>query len=531
MSYKVIVAKYNENMDWFNNISESAAQNYIVYDKGSSPIPDSFPKQQIFRRKNLGREVESFIFYILENYYNLPDYVIFLQGHPFDHADGCTPENIQQKIEELVGGHPKQSCSFYGDHRNMDNFPGMQIHKFINHILGEKNFEKCCFCPGCQYLTTRDDILSKPIEFYKNLQVMLINGEKDYNICHHVVRDFNPHALSGWEFERIMYEVLIHRGDLPAYMKSKRYLVTGGAGFIGSNLVDRLLEEGNNVIVIDNLCTGNEENLAAAREKYPAERLHFIKGDVKDKDVLYSAGTVDGVFHMAAMSKVLPSLDNIEMVDFCNDENVKGTISVLKYAATMLPREPIKVVYSASSTYYGSQPIPHKEDMLPDCQTPYAASKYCGEVYCKMFSLFRNVPTVRLRYFMVYGEREPCVGQYAIVTGIFAKNRAEGRPLEIHGDGEQTRDFVYVGDVCRACIMAMNRPDLTDETINVGTGEMISIKELANIISPNQVFVAGRKIDLRQTKCDTGKIEEIFGWRPQTRIKDWLLKLFVPENM
>ena len=114
MSYKVVVAKYNENMDWLNNISTAGvSQIYIVYDKGSSPIPDSFPTKQIFRRENIGREAESFLFYILENYYNLPDYVILLQGHPFDHADDCTQENIQQKIEDLVGSKPKQSCFFY----------------------------------------------------------------------------------------------------------------------------------------------------------------------------------------------------------------------------------------------------------------------------------------------------------------------------------------------------------------------------------------------------------------------------------
>jgi hypothetical protein len=218
MSYKVIVAKYNENMDWLNRVS---VQNYIVYDKGSSPIPDSFPKQQIFRRENIGREADSFLFYILENYYNLPEYLIFLQGHPFDHVYDCTPENIQQKIEDLVGAKPKQSCFFYCNpcYKNMEFYPGMQINKYMDFILGKQPPENYCFAAGCQYLATRDDILAKPINFYKNLRNMIINGETDGYIAHHVARDFDPHALSGWEFERIMYEVLIHRGDLPEHMK------------------------------------------------------------------------------------------------------------------------------------------------------------------------------------------------------------------------------------------------------------------------------------------------------------------------
>ena len=191
-----------------------------------------------------------------------------------------------------------------------------------------------------------------------------------------------------------------------------RYLVTGGAGFIGSTLVNKL-KKNNEVVVIDNLTTGTNV----------PEGVEFIQGDVTDSSVYAKVGKVDGIFHLAAMSKVLPSLGDPSMVDFCTHQNVMGTIQVLKFAASFEP--PVKVVYSASSTYYGNNPVPNVETQLPDCQSPYALSKYVGELYCQLFSRLYNVPTVRLRYFMVFGPGEPSEGPYAVVTGIFRKNKNE----------------------------------------------------------------------------------------------------------
>ena len=292
-----------------------------------------------------------------------------------------------------------------------------------------------------------------------------------------------------------------------------RYLVTGGAGFIGSRLVVKLLKF-SNVVVLDNLSTGSIIN----------EDAEFIHGDITDAEVYSKIGKVDGIFHMAAMSKVLPSLGDPKMVDFCNYNNVNGTINVLKFAASFTP--PIKVIYSASSTCYGLNDIPNVETQLPDCQSPYALSKYIGELYCGLFSRLYQVPTVRLRYFMVFGPGEPSTGSYAIVTGIFNKNKKENKPLCIHGDGSQTRDFVHVDDVAEANVRAMES-DLDNNTIYVGTGEMTSIKELADMISDNQVFANSRKNDLKHTQADCSEIERLLNWKPRISIKNILLNCMI----
>jgi nucleoside-diphosphate-sugar epimerase len=291
-----------------------------------------------------------------------------------------------------------------------------------------------------------------------------------------------------------------------------RYLVTGGAGFIGSTLVNRLSKT-HEVIVVDNLSTGNIDYVSMN------SNVTFIQGDVTDSSVFEKVGKVDGIFHLAAMSKVLPSLGDPKMIDFCTHQNVNGTIQVLKFALSHEP--PVKVVYSASSTCYGMNPVPQHEGQLPDCQTPYALSKYCGELYCEMYSRLYNVPTIRLRYFMVFGPNEPATGSYAIVSGIFLKRKRENLPLLIHGDGSQTRDFVHVEDVCTANILAMES-DLYNETMNVGTGRRLSIKDLANSISDNQVHTEKRQVDLEATESDNSKLQRLLNWTPQMKIEDYV---------
>lgn len=298
--------------------------------------------------------------------------------------------------------------------------------------------------------------------------------------------------------------------------KNLKYLVTGGAGFIGSNLCELLLQNGHQVRVLDNLFSGNIDYIPKH------DGLEFIKGDVTDLNVCLDATkNVDGIFHLAAMSKVLPSLENPDMIDFCTQQNVLGTLNILKAARNQT--HPLKVVYSASSTYYGNNPIPQNENMLPDCQTPYAMTKYIGELYCEQFSRLYNVPTVRLRYFMVYGPREPSQGPYAVVSGIFLNQMKNGQALTVHGDGSQTRDFVHVSDIAKANLLAMES-DLYNETINVGTGQMISIKELADLISCNQTFTPPRKIDLKGTKADINTLKEKLKWVPSIDFKTSIIK-------
>jgi UDP-glucose 4-epimerase len=219
------------------------------------------------------------------------------------------------------------------------------------------------------------------------------------------------------------------------------------------------------------------------------------------------------------MSKVLPSLTEPNMIEFCTMQNVFGTINVLKYAVSF--DKPIKVIYSASSTYYGLNNIPNIETQLPDCQSPYALTKYIGELYCDMFYKLYNLPNVRLRYFMVFGPGQPFEGQYAVVTGIFIDRCKNNKSLLIHGDGTQTRDFVHVDDVVQANILAMES-SLVNDTINVGTGKMTSIKEIADLISQDQIHIESRKNDLKNTLSDCDKIQRLLKWKPTKSIQNSL---------
>ncbi len=295
----------------------------------------------------------------------------------------------------------------------------------------------------------------------------------------------------------------------------KFVLVTGGAGFIGSNLCNALLKNNYRVRVLDNLSTGNIDYLP----KDP--NLEFINGDITDSNTCLNAcKDVSGVFHLAAMSKVLPSLLDNNMINFCTEVNVKGTLNILNACKTQ-PNPP-KLIYSASSTCYGSRPIPHSENTHVDCTTPYSLTKHIGEQYCEFYSKFYNLKTIRLRYFMVYGPNEPCVGNYAIVTGIFLKNKAENKPLNIHGDGSQTRDFIHVTDVVNATILAYES-DLTDITLNIGSGKNYSIKKLANWISTDQIHTESRDHDLKDTLADISLVKEKLGWKPKYDFKKCIL--------
>ncbi len=218
-------------------------------------------------------------------------------------------------------------------------------------------------------------------------------------------------------------------------------LVTGGAGFIGSHLSEALLDRGYRVRVLDNLSFGR-------RDWVPAE-AEFVEGDIRDLGTCRAAvHGCTGVFHMAAMSRSAASLTAIES---CTENNVLGTQNILVAAREHNIR---KLVYSGSSTYYGSQPVPHTEAMRPDFLNMYGLTKYIGEEYCLLFDRLYNTPAIVLRYFNVYGPRQPETGAYALVLGVFLRRWAEGQPLEIHGDGSQRRDFIHVRDVASANIAA-----------------------------------------------------------------------------
>lgn len=286
---------------------------------------------------------------------------------------------------------------------------------------------------------------------------------------------------------------------------SDTVLVTGGAGFIGSHLTDELLLRGYNVKVLDSLVSGYRE--------WIKDEVEFIKGDIADLDVCLEAarGTV-GIFHLAALSRVAASLDDVQA---CTFPNIVGTQNILIAAREAGVR---KLVYSASSTHYGNLPPPHVETMSPQFLTLYGLTKFTGEQYCMLFDKMYGLPTVSLRYFNVYGPRQPTKGIYALVLGIFLRQREAGDPLTIHGDGGQRRDFVHVRDVVRANLLAFES-NVRAEAINIGGGVNYSIKEIADMVWPHHVFERRRQGDAEATLADISKARDLLGWEPQVDFK------------
>jgi nucleoside-diphosphate-sugar epimerase len=294
-------------------------------------------------------------------------------------------------------------------------------------------------------------------------------------------------------------------------MKSELMLVTGGAGFIGSHLVERLTSIGHHVRVLDNLTQGKREWIHPSAE--------FIEGDITDLPLCRRVCEgVSGVFHLAAMSKVAPSIDKFE---FCTEQNIIGTQNLLIAARDAKVR---KVVYSGSSTYYGNGAPPQAETALPNCLNPYATSKYVGEQFCEIFTRLYKLPTVTLRYFNVYGPRQPGVGAYALVLGIFLEQRRRGEPLTVHGDGSQRRDFIHVSDVVEANLAAY-ASDVEGVALNVGSGTNVSIQEIADLISPDQIHLPRRTGDAEVTLADISRITRLLKWAPRMSFADGLRQL------
>ncbi len=291
----------------------------------------------------------------------------------------------------------------------------------------------------------------------------------------------------------------------------KKILVTGGAGFIGSHLCDGLLARGYAVRVLDSLVYGKRE--------WVPEPCEFIEGDIRDMEACTKAAAgMDGVLHCAAMSRSGPSQDQI---DVCTQSNITGTQNMLLAARDAGVK---RFIYSGSSTYYGNRPPPHRESDPPDILNIYGLTKRVGEQYTLLFDQDFNLPALVLRYFNVYGPRQPETGAYALVLGIFLKRAADGKVLEIHGDGSQRRDFVHVRDVVAANIAALES-QARGTVFNVGSGTSLSVKELANMISPNQVHTEGRKGDSLATLADISRIKAELGWTPKIAFADGLKEL------
>jgi UDP-glucose 4-epimerase len=292
-----------------------------------------------------------------------------------------------------------------------------------------------------------------------------------------------------------------------------KYVVVGGAGFIGSHIVDKLVEQNHEVVIIDNLSTGKMENV---NPKASVEYIDISNVNECPNMVEIMSGA-DALFLLAAKARVQPSIEN--PVEY-ETNNTIGTLNVLKCASDAGVR---RVVYSASSSAYGNtEKLPSKESDPINPLSPYGAQKYYGEVMCKMFSEVYGLETVSLRYFNIYGERQNVGGAYAMVIGIFADQKLRGEVMTINGDGEQRRDFTYVGDVVNANILASQSENVGNgEVINIGNGDNRSINDIADMIGGERIH-REPVIEPKETLADNSLAEKLLGWKPTQNIEDWV---------
>lgn len=288
-------------------------------------------------------------------------------------------------------------------------------------------------------------------------------------------------------------------------------LVTGAAGFIGSNIVDYLLEQGHKVVCVDNESSDAHDN------PYWNSNTTNIRGDIRDYTLMSSAMVgVDYVFHLAAEARIQPSIENPINAVSIND---LGTATILQCAREANVK---RLIFSSTSSAYGMNESPNVETQIPDPLNPYSVTKLNGENLCKMYNSLFGLKTTILRYFNVFGPNQPVRGQYAPVIGIFDRQKSDGEALTIVGDGSQRRDFVYVKDVARANYLAAISDLDETEVFNVGTGKNYSVKEIANAISDLQTHIPEREGEMKITLANVDKIEKYLGWKPEVDVMDWI---------
>ncbi len=299
----------------------------------------------------------------------------------------------------------------------------------------------------------------------------------------------------------------------------RKAIVTGGAGFIGSNLVDRLVNDNVEVLVLDDLSTGNPDNINSAATFLKIDISDMKPGSTLYKVVLDKALGVDYIFHTAAKARVQPSIE--DPVSF-NKANVDGTLNMLCLAKDLKIK---RFVYSASSSAYGEAKIfPTPEDHPTNPLSPYGLQKYIGEQYCKVFSEVYGIDTISLRYFNVYGERMLLEGAYCLVLGIFAKQLLEGKPMTINNTGEQRRDFTYVGDVVNANLLAAkNHDNFYGDVFNIGNGHNVSINQVAEMFGGESIQ-GKRVLEPFETLADNNKARQILEWEPKGDLVSWINK-------
>ena len=293
-----------------------------------------------------------------------------------------------------------------------------------------------------------------------------------------------------------------------------KYLVTGGAGFIGSNLVDKLISLGHNVICID------DESAECHEQFYWNDKAQNYKYDICDYDLiapLFSG--VDCVFHVASDARIQPAILNPKK---SIQSNAVGTANVLELCRV---NKVDRLIYSSTSSAYGKKAIlPNQEIQPSDPLTPYSASKVFGENLAKVYHNLYGLKTISLRYFNVYGDRQPLKGQYAPVIGLFLKQYHEGKPLTVVGNGSQRRDFTHISDVIQANILASEVKNGFGEVYNIGYGSNYAILEIANMISNDVKFIPSRIGEVQETLASNQKFKDLTGWMPKVSLIEWLSK-------
>jgi UDP-glucose 4-epimerase len=291
-------------------------------------------------------------------------------------------------------------------------------------------------------------------------------------------------------------------------------LVTGGAGFIGSNLVDKLIDLGHGVICIDN------ESAECHEQFYWNPKANNYKYDICDYDqIKHLFNGVDYVFHIASDARIQPAILNPRK---SIESNAVGTANVLELSRLAKVK---KFIYSSTSSAYGKKAIlPNVETQASDPLTPYSTAKVFGENLARVYYNLYGLETISLRYFNVYGDRQPLKGQYAPVIGLFLKQHEEGKPLTVVGDGSQRRDFTHISDVVQANILASEVTDGFGEVYNIGYGSNYSIIDIANMISNDVKFIPSRIGEVQETLASNSKFKDLTGWMPKVSLMRWLQK-------
>jgi nucleoside-diphosphate-sugar epimerase len=301
-----------------------------------------------------------------------------------------------------------------------------------------------------------------------------------------------------------------------------KYLVTGGAGFLGSNVVDALLAAGDKVTVYDDFSTGAKRNVLDWNPK----DVKVIEGDVRDdKSLKKAAKGCDYVLHFAAVSSVVKSVDDPETTLHVN---LLGTMNALLAAREAKVK---RLIFASSAAVYGESPVlPKEENMLPVPFSPYGASKLAGEELCRVFYATYRLETVCLRFFNLYGPRQDAQGEYGGVVARFIHSLLSGKVPTVHGDGKQSRDFTYVSDAVEAVRLACTAPKAEGEAFNIGTGSRVTVSGLLNLLGAllerelTPTYVDPRAADIRHSLAEVTKAQEVLGYRPRVNIQQGLVK-------